>query len=106
MARDAAAMGASWIVNLDADEFLWTGDPPRRDSLKALLGGVDPSHGLVGLRQTLFLVDPGIDGGWLEAMTVQRPGWTFNAPLYTWWKVLHRADPDVRKRMGYSWSTH
>jgi hypothetical protein len=101
MARDAAtAHGASWVANLDADEFLWTGNPPHKDSLKQLLAGVDPRHGLVGLRQTRFSIDPALRGGWLDTATVQRPGPNYQDSTYNSWKVLHRADPQVRVLSG------
>ena len=93
MARDAARLGADWVVNLDADEF-WA----ARDSgatMREVLDGVPPQYGRVVTRRQ-DLVGRAVGAGawprrlvWRDTQTVSSRG----TPLGP--KVAHRADPDV-----------
>jgi hypothetical protein len=95
MARRAAMVhGASWVINHDADEFLW----PDGLDLKAALAAVEPEAGLVGLAERRFAEAPGRTGAWTELDVASFPGSLWAGTSY--WKVCHRADPDVRVLHG------
>jgi glycosyltransferase involved in cell wall biosynthesis len=95
MARRAATVhGASWVINHDADEFLW----PEGLALKAALAEVEPEAGLVGLAERRFAEAPGRTGGWSELDVASFPGNVWGGTNY--WKVSHRADPGVRVLHG------
>ncbi len=91
MARRAARVhGATWVINHDADEFIW----PAGFDLKATLGAVEPAAGLLGLAERRFAELPGGGGGWCDRDIVSYPGSLWSGTRY--WKVCHRADPWVR----------
>jgi hypothetical protein len=95
MARRAALVhGASWVINHDADEFLW----PEGLDLKAALAAVEPRAGLVGLAERRFAEAPNRTGGWAELDVASFPGNIWAGTNY--WKVAHRADPGVRVLHG------
>ncbi len=95
MARRAATVhGASWVINHDADEFLW----PDRLNLKATLARVEPQAGLIGLAERRFAEAPGRSGGWADLDVASFPGNLWAGTNY--WKVAHRADPGVRVLHG------
>lgn len=95
MARHAALVhGASWVINADADEFLW----PDGLDLKRMLGNCEPSAGLFPLRELRLSPDPRRTGGWSERVVASHRGNTWST--YGFWKVCHRADPGVRVLQG------
>lgn len=101
MARDAARKhGAAWVINSDADEFIWPTAAFEGRSLKDILGAIDPRYGQVGLFEWKFMQDPNLSGGWLERMTLSRIGTCLDVWGYDFWKVIHRADPTVRVKSG------
>ena len=95
MARRAARVhGASWVINADADEFLW----PEGMDLKAALAAVEPRAGLVGLAERRFAEAPNRSGGWADLDVASFPGNLWGSTNF--WKVCHRADPGVRVLHG------
>jgi len=95
MARRAARThGASWVVNLDADEFLW----PAALDLKAALGRCEPTAGLCPITELRMSPDPNRQGGWTDRVVVGQKGNTWSDAHF--WKVCHRADPAVRVLQG------
>jgi hypothetical protein len=95
MARRAARLhGASWVVNLDGDEFLW----PASLDLKAALGSCEPAAGLFPIGEWRLSPDPGRTGGWAQRVVAGYPGSTWSGSGF--WKVCHRADPHVRVLQG------
>ena len=93
MAREAAALGADWVVNLDADEF-WRPRDARR-TLHEVLAEVPAEHGSVVTRRQDLVGPPAHDGGWVRRL-VWRDTLTLSSrgtPLAP--KATHRADPDV-----------
>lgn len=101
MARDAARHhGAAWVVNSDADEFLWPTAGHEGQDLKAILGGIEPRYGQVGMFEWKFMQDPALQGGWLDRMTVAREGSRLDMWDYDFWKVAHRGDPTVWVKSG------
>ena len=95
MARRAALVhGASWVINADADEFLW----PDGLNLKRVLGSCEASAGLYPLRELRMSPDPGRAGGWSDRVVAAHKGNTWSSSHF--WKVCHRADPGVRVLQG------
>ncbi len=101
MARDAARQHrAAWVINSDSDEFLWPTAAYEGQSLKAILGAIEPRFGQVGLFEWKFMQDPRIEGGWLDRMMLSREGTCLDVWNYDFWKVAHRGDPTVRVKSG------
>jgi hypothetical protein len=101
MARDAARRhGAAWVINSDADEFLWPTAGHEGQGLKAILDAIEPRFGQVGLFEWRFLQDPNLSGGWLDRMTLSLSGSRLDVWDYDFWKVCHRADTTVRVKSG------
>lgn len=95
MARRAAtAHGASWVINHDADEFLWPEGAGRTLDLKEVLAAVEPQAGLLGLAERRFAEAPERSGGWIDRDVASFPGSVWAGTNF--WKVCHRADPGVR----------
>lgn len=96
MARRAEAMGATWVINSDADEFWW----PTRGDLRSTLDNVERDvDGLVVDRHD-FIGDTTSSAPWFERM-VYRYAVSRNLlgePLPP--KVCHRAHPEVEVSMG------
>ncbi len=94
MARLAAAMGADWVINSDADEF-WC---PQRGSLKTTLAQLPDSIEGVQVERTNFIPPPREAGE-------QRPFYQYQTlrervshnslgkPLPP--KLIHRGDPEI-----------
>ena len=94
MARMAAAMGADWVINSDADEFWW----PQQGNLNSTLAQLPESLAGMLVDRTNFL-PPTRKGN------VQRPFYqrqtlrervsrnSLGRPLPP--KLIHRADPDI-----------
>ncbi|MDX3663631.1 glycosyltransferase family 2 protein [Streptomyces sp. ID05-26A] len=94
--RAAAAHGADWVINADADEFFW----PASTSLRDDLGAVDPAFGVVEMRRDNLVADPSADGGWMRRLVLRdtaslSPRGTRIGP-----KTCHRGDPDVTVDQG------
>jgi hypothetical protein len=101
MARDAARRhGAAWVINSDADEFLWPTEAFEGQDLKAILGAIEPQFGQVGLFEWKFMQDWHLTGGWLDRMTLSRLGSCLDMWGYDFWKVCHRGDASVRVKSG------
>lgn len=99
MARRAASVhGASWVVNSDADEFLWPADDQDKRSLKEILESIEPRHGLIGLYPHHHWPDLSRSGPWPDTAIywwVGRPGGRHN-----YWKVMHRGDSRIHVAPG------
>lgn len=97
MARRAAtAHGADWVLNADADEFVW---PPER--LRSALAAVDPAHGALELLRRNLVADPRLPGGgWVRRLVVRdtRSLSPRGRPIGP--KAYHRGDPDVVVAQG------
>lgn len=91
MARMAAAMGADWVINTDADELWW----PLEGDLKSTLELVAPEYGSVIAPRANMLPLRVLDGHAFERMVV-RDVHSVNGlgrPLPG--KAAHRASDDV-----------
>jgi len=96
MARTAAAMGADWVINSDADELWW----PLDGDLKSTLERVPPEVGSVIAPRSNMLPLRVLDGHPFERM-VLRDVYSVNGlggPLPG--KAAHRAALDVRVQPG------
>lgn len=94
MARRAAAVhGADWVINADADEFLWA-PAPLPEVFAAVPGG-----GVVVPRDNL-VASPGVTGSWVDRLVLRdelslSPRGTRIGP-----KFCHVGDPDVSVAYG------
>ncbi|HEX6360961.1 glycosyltransferase family 2 protein [Actinophytocola sp.] len=94
MARRAARVhGADWVINADADEFLWT-DVPLPDVFAAVTG-----DGMTVPRDNL-VADPAATGSWPDRLVLRdelslSPRGTRIGP-----KFCHIGDPDVTVAYG------
>lgn len=94
MARRAAAVhGADWVINADADEFLWAPEP-----LPAVFASVR-GGGVVVPRENL-VASPGVTGSWVDRLVLRdelslSPRGTRIGP-----KFCHVGDPDVSVAYG------
>jgi hypothetical protein len=96
MARLAAAEGADWVINNDADEFWW----PRAGSLKSGFEQLDDDVGLVVAHRRNFVPRPEDGRVFWERMTL-RERVSLNPlgkPLPP--KLAHRADPQIEVAQG------
>jgi glycosyltransferase involved in cell wall biosynthesis len=96
MARLAAAEGADWVINNDADEFWW----PRAGSLRSVFEQLDDEVGIVVAHRRNFV--PRTEDGrpFWERMTL-RERVSLNPlgkPLPP--KLAHRADPQIEVAQG------
>ena len=99
MARMAAAMGADWVINSDADEFWW----PKKGTLKSTLAQLPDSVDGVQVERTNFLPPP-------RDAHEQRPFYqrqtlrervsrnSLGKPLPP--KLIHRGDPEIEVTDG------
>ena len=97
MARLAAADGADWVINSDADEFWW---PRQADDLKQVFATLPPEVGGLRVARHNFAPRPLHERPFFERMTLRDLD-SRNAlgnPLQR--KMAHRADPDVTVKMG------
>jgi hypothetical protein len=97
--RAASAHGASWVVNSDADEFLWRADDQDGRSLKEILAAVQPRHGLIGLNPHHHQPDLSRDGPWPQ-VAIYRSLKPMAGPRREPWKVMHRGDPRISVAPG------
>jgi hypothetical protein len=94
MARRAARVhGADWVINADADEFLWA-DKPLPSVFAEVTGG-----GLVVPRDNL-VAGPGLAGSWVDRLVLRdelslSPRGTRIGP-----KFCHVGDPEVTVAYG------
>jgi glycosyltransferase involved in cell wall biosynthesis len=96
MARMAAAEGADWVINNDADEFWW----PRSGTLKSTLERLGDDIGVVVAHRSNFVPRPEDGRAFWERMTL-RERQSLNPlgkPLPP--KVAHRADPEITVVQG------
>lgn len=112
MARLAATdHGADWVVNADADEFLWPCDPSRAATPLPLLPGptVDlvaalariPAHiGTIVARRQNLLADPDATGAWPRRLYWREEVSRSDRGTPIGPKTIHRADPDVVVQQG------
>jgi hypothetical protein len=102
MARRAAALGADWVINADADEFLWPAGAtaPARDALSAALAGVAPAHGTVTIQRDNLIADPAASGSWVDRLVIRDIAALSARGTRIGPKVCHRADPDVEVAQG------
>jgi nitroreductase len=99
MARHAAQRNASWVINADADEFLWPADDGPHD-LKQLLGTIAPGLGLITLNPDHHWIDASRTGKWPETAVLMPAKSAYAPDSRQAWKVAHRADPGIRVRQG------
>lgn len=113
MARRAAARhGADWVINADADEFLWPCElvndasallslhPGPVVSFAATLEAIPPDIGTIVARRQNLLADPTATGAWPDRL-IWREGVSRSergTPIGP--KTIHRADPDVLVAQG------
>ena len=95
MARLAAASGADWVINSDADEFWW----PRGGSLAEILAEIPSDYGTVHASVRTFVPRTGGVEHFAERMIVRAVP---HAPLFEPTsayrpvsKVVHRAHPAI-----------
>lgn len=95
--RAAAAHGADWVINADADEFWW---PRDGDSLRVALGMLPTPYGFVHAARENLVADPSATGSWHERLVLrdllslhERGGRIGN-------KVSHRGHPEVSITQG------
>ena len=100
MARLAAASGADWVINSDADEFWW----PRGGSLAEILGEIPLDYGTVHASVRTFVPRPAGVEHFAERMIVRAVP---HAPLFEPTsayrpvsKVVHRAHPAIAVGAG------
>ena len=100
MARLAAASGADWVINSDADEFWW----PRGGSLAEILAEIPPDYGTVHASVRTFVPRPAGVEHFAERMIVRAVP---HAPLFEPTsayrpvsKVVHRAHPAITVGAG------
>ena len=96
MARLAAAEGADWVINNDADEFWW----PRSGTLASTFEGLGDEVGIVVAHRTNFAPCPEDGRRFWERMTA-RERESLNPlgkPLPP--KVAHRAHPEITVVQG------
>ena len=96
MARLAAAEGADWVINNDADEFWW----PRSGTLASTFEGLGDEVGIVVAHRTNFVPRPEDGRRFWERMTA-RERESLNPlgkPLPP--KVAHRAHPEITVVQG------
>jgi glycosyltransferase involved in cell wall biosynthesis len=96
MARLAAAEGADWVINNDADEFWW----PRAGSLRSVFEQLDDEVGIVVAHRRNFVPRPEDGRPFWERMTL-RERVSLNPlgkPLPP--KLAHRADPQIEVAQG------
>jgi hypothetical protein len=89
MARTAHALGADWVLNDDADEFLW----PQAGDLKAALARVPRTCSKLELRRLDFVARPDDGRPFYERMTARTTTDELGRPLRP--KLAHRAGPGV-----------
>ena len=94
MARMAAAMGADWVINSDADEFWW----PQQGSLHSTLAQLPDSVEGVLVDRTNFLPPPRKSNGrhpFYQRQTLRErvSRNSLGRPLPP--KLIHRAHPDI-----------
>jgi hypothetical protein len=101
MARLAATEhAADWVIHADVDEFWW----PRGGNLKDVLGAIPQRFGAVFGVWRHFAPRPEDGAYFAERMILRlaaRGPWTApEHPFHPNVNVAHRADPDVRVRIG------
>ena len=96
MARMAAAEGADWVINNDADEFWW----PRAGPLKTIFEQLGDQVGMLVAHRENFVPRPEDGRPFWERMTL-RERESLNPlgkPLPP--KLAHRADPEIEVAQG------
>ena len=97
MARLASTeFEADWIVNLDADEYLW----PEGGTLKDVFAAVPPEYGVLPMPVTNFVPRPEGRESFLERMTVRQVVTILETGKVHRPKVAHRAAPDLEVGRG------
>jgi Glycosyl transferase family 2 len=100
MARLAAAKGADWVINADADEFWW----PRAGNLPEALGRLPARYGIVHGVWRPFVPRPDDGEYFAERMIVRLSSQAaINDPTNPFRparKAMHRAHGEVRVRDG------
>ncbi|WP_460443228.1 glycosyltransferase family 2 protein [Amycolatopsis stemonae] len=103
MARRAAeSHGADWVINGDADEFLWPGAAAEagRTAIADALAAVDSRCGTVEMVRDNLVADPARRGPWpsthvlRDTLSLSARGTRIGN------KVCHRADPAVTVGVG------
>ena len=94
MARRAARVhGADWVINADADEFLWA-DAPLPAVFAGLAGG-----GVVVPRDNL-VAEPGAAGSWVDRLVLRDELSLSSRGTRIGAKFCHVGDPDVTVAYG------
>ncbi len=94
MARRAATeFHADWVINADADEFLW---PP--DELRPCLDEADSAS--LRVQRDNLVAYPGVEGGWPARLILRDPRSLSPRGKRIGPKVIHAADPDVTVSPG------
>lgn len=96
MARQAAELGADWVINNDADEFWW----PDAATFQDVLAGVQKTSFAVSVERTNFLPRTNEAGHSLQRMTIREVASknSLGHPLPP--KVLHRGSANVQVSQG------
>jgi hypothetical protein len=100
MARRAAELGANWVINADADEFLWPSTDKDGGTLKDILGRIESGFGLIALNPDHHANDGARAGKWPQTAVLLDGSPTYAPGSAFVWKVAHRADARVRVAEG------
>ena len=91
MARQAAELGADWVINADADEFHW----PEAGTLKDVFTAVPERYGVLEMPVSHFVPTSDGPGAWHERLRLRERHSAKASGGASVRNVAHRAHPDV-----------
>lgn len=103
MARRAALVhGADWVLNGDADEFVWpsAGDDVGRTAIPDALAAIGPESGTVEMVRDNLVADPERTGPWVHTHVLRDTLSLSARGTRIGNKVCHRGDPEVTVAVG------